>query len=41
MEMRHHTDCSQFYLTKRNFPKKSLNTSIPQLFTQTLRKFPI
>jgi len=41
LEMRDHTDCSQFYPTKCNFPKKSLDTSIPQIFPQTLLKFPI
>ena len=41
MEMRDHTDCSQFYPTKRNFPKKSLDISFPQTFPQTLLKFPI
>jgi len=40
MEMCDHTDCSQFY-TKCNVPKKSLDTSIPQTFPQTLLKFPI
>ena len=39
--MRDHTDCSHFYPTKCNFPKKSLDTSIPQFFPQTLLKFPI
>ena len=39
--MRDHTDCSQFYPTKCNFPKKSLDNSIPQIFPQTLLKFPI
>jgi len=39
--MSDHTDWSQFYLTKCNFPKKSLDTSIPQIFPQTLLKFPI
>ena len=34
--MRDHTDCSHFYPTKCNFPKKSLDTSIPQIFPQTL-----
>jgi len=32
--MRDHTDCSQFYPTKCSFPKKSLYTSIPQIFPQ-------
>jgi len=41
MEMRDHTDCSQFYPTKCNFPKKSLDISITQTFAQTLLKFPI
>ena len=39
--MRDHTHCSQFYPTKCNFPKKSLDSSIPQNFPQTLLKFPI
>jgi len=41
MEMRDHTDCSQVYPTKCSFPKKCLDTSIPQIFPQTLLKFPI
>ena len=39
--MRDHTDCSQVYSTKCNFPKTSLDTSISQIFPQTLLKFPI
>ena len=39
MEMRDHTDCSQFYPTKYNFPKESLDTFFPN-FSQTLLKFP-
>ena len=41
MEMRDHTDWSQVYPTKYNFPKKSLDASIPQIFPQALLKFPI
>jgi len=41
MEMRDHTDRSQFYATNAIFPKKSLDTSIPKTFPQTLLKLPI
>ena len=39
--MRDHTDWSQVYPTKCNFPKKPQDTSILQIFPQTLLKFPI
>ena len=38
--MRDHTDFSQFYHTKCNFPKKSLDTSIPQFFSPNVAEIP-